>query len=203
MKKAAQRQPAHLASFRTEKSTTVGTLAISQPQRGSQLMKFARFLTVGRNAGPSSALSQQAIINFARGETFDAQIKAAEDPNLEMIMRAFNRAFIFEAADKAGERVSKLILLWRRIHWLQQQDGLNWYSNELERSEFIANAQSKINCIFVGPDGKYVVEPLCEQEDVIIADLDLDALDRERMTLDVSGHYNRSDLFAFQVETKG
>ena len=48
-----------------------------------------------------------------------------------------------------------------------------------------------------------MVEPLCEQEDVIIADLDLDALDRERMTLDVSGHYNRSDLFTFRVETKG
>jgi len=54
-----------------------------------------------------------------------------------------------------------------------------------------------------GPDGRYVVEPLCEQEDIIIADLDLDALDRERMTLDVSGHYARSDLFTFQVETKG
>ena len=54
-----------------------------------------------------------------------------------------------------------------------------------------------------GPDGRYVVEPLCEQEDIIIADLDLDALDRERMTLDVSGHYNRSDLFTFRVETKG
>src|SRR4029077_8382049 len=54
-----------------------------------------------------------------------------------------------------------------------------------------------------GPDGKYVVEPLCDQEDIIIADLDLDALDRERMTLDVSGHYNRSDLFTFKVETKG
>jgi predicted amidohydrolase len=54
-----------------------------------------------------------------------------------------------------------------------------------------------------GPDGEYVVEPLCEKEDIIIADLDLDALDRERMTLDVSGHYNRSDLFTFRVETKG
>jgi len=54
-----------------------------------------------------------------------------------------------------------------------------------------------------GPDGRYVVEPLCEQEDIIIADLDLDALDRERMTLDVSGHYARSDLFTFQVGTKG
>jgi len=64
---------------------------------------------------------------------------------------------------------------------------------------FLLNGGSTI----FGPDGKYVVEPLCEQEDVIIADLDLDALDRERMTLDVSGHYNRSDLFTFQVETKG
>jgi len=64
---------------------------------------------------------------------------------------------------------------------------------------FLLNGGSTI----FGPDGKYVVEPLCDQEDVIIADLDLDALDRERMTLDVSGHYNRSDLFAFQVKTKG
>src|SRR5258708_8101396 len=54
-----------------------------------------------------------------------------------------------------------------------------------------------------GPDGRYVTEPVCEQETIIIADLDLDAPDRERMTLDVSGHYNRSDLFTFQVETKG
>jgi nitrilase len=64
---------------------------------------------------------------------------------------------------------------------------------------FLLNGGSTI----FGPDGKYVVEPLCDQEDVIIADLDLEALDRERMTLDVSGHYNRSDLFAFQVKTKG
>ena len=63
---------------------------------------------------------------------------------------------------------------------------------------FLLNGGSTI----FGPDGKYVVEPMCDQEDVIIADLDLEALDRERMTLDVSGHYNRSDLFAFQVKTK-
>ena len=54
-----------------------------------------------------------------------------------------------------------------------------------------------------GPDGRYVTEPVCEQETIIIADLDLDTPDRERMTLDVSGHYGRPDLFAFQVETKG
>ncbi|MFZ3377132.1 MAG: carbon-nitrogen hydrolase family protein [Chthoniobacterales bacterium] len=72
--------------------------------------------------------------------------------------------------------------------------------------ELDANAESFLlyggSTIF-GPDGRYVVEPLCEREDIIIADLDLDALDRERMTLDVSGHYNRSDLFTFRVETKG
>jgi nitrilase len=72
--------------------------------------------------------------------------------------------------------------------------------------ELGANPESFLLCggsTIFGPDGRYVVEPLCEQEDIIIADLDLDALDRERMTLDVSGHYNRSDLFTFQVETKG
>jgi len=39
--------------------------------------------------------------------------------------------------------------------------------------------------------GKYVVEPVCEQETIIIAELDLNAVDREKMTLDVSGHYSR------------
>jgi predicted amidohydrolase len=50
-----------------------------------------------------------------------------------------------------------------------------------------------------GPDGNYVTEPACEREATIIVDLDLDAIDRESMTLDVSGHYNRPDLFVFRV----
>ncbi len=51
----------------------------------------------------------------------------------------------------------------------------------------------------IGPNGRYIVEPCFDQETTIIAQLDLSAVDEERMTLDVSGHYNRPDIFDFQV----
>jgi len=51
----------------------------------------------------------------------------------------------------------------------------------------------------IGPNGRYIVEPCFDQETTIIAQLDLSAVDEERMTLDVSGHYNRPDIVDFQV----
>ncbi|MBA3651270.1 MAG: carbon-nitrogen hydrolase family protein [Chthoniobacterales bacterium] len=51
----------------------------------------------------------------------------------------------------------------------------------------------------IGPDGKYVVEPVYEKETIVTAELDLNAVDREKMTLDVSGHYSRPDIFSFNV----
>ncbi len=51
----------------------------------------------------------------------------------------------------------------------------------------------------IGPDGKYIVEPVFEEETIIVAALDLNAVDREKMTLDVSGHYSRPDIFDFRV----
>nr|AAR97504.1 nitrilase [uncultured organism] len=47
----------------------------------------------------------------------------------------------------------------------------------------------------IGPDGKYIVEPLFDREAILTADLELAACDREKMTLDVTGHYSRPDLF--------
>ncbi|CAN5774425.1 hypothetical protein BH20VER1_BH20VER1_07560 [soil metagenome] len=51
----------------------------------------------------------------------------------------------------------------------------------------------------IGPDSKYIVEPVYEQETILTAELDMDAVDREKMTLDVSGHYSRPDVFNFRV----
>ena len=51
----------------------------------------------------------------------------------------------------------------------------------------------------IGPDGCYVVEPVVDREELIVAELDLAFVDRERMTLDVSGHYHRPDLFRFEL----
>jgi len=55
----------------------------------------------------------------------------------------------------------------------------------------------------IGLDGKYIVEPVFEEEIIITAELDLNALDREKMTLDVSGHYSRPDIFRFQLKANG
>jgi nitrilase len=49
----------------------------------------------------------------------------------------------------------------------------------------------------IGPDAAYVVEPVFDREEMIVADLDLAQIDREAMTLDVSGHYARPDIFHF------
>ncbi len=50
-----------------------------------------------------------------------------------------------------------------------------------------------------GPRGNAVLEPVFGQEGLRYADLDLAELDRERMTLDVAGHYARPDVFEFRV----
>jgi predicted amidohydrolase len=50
----------------------------------------------------------------------------------------------------------------------------------------------------IGPDSQYVVQPAFNREELIVADLDLMQIDREAMTLDVSGHYARPDLFRFE-----
>ncbi len=49
------------------------------------------------------------------------------------------------------------------------------------------------------PRGKYVVEPVFEQKTIITAELDLNAVDREKMTLDVSGHYSRANVSDFRI----
>jgi nitrilase len=51
----------------------------------------------------------------------------------------------------------------------------------------------------IGPDGSYVVEPVHDNAMILTAELDLGAVRREKMTLDVSGHYARRDAFEFRV----
>ncbi len=55
----------------------------------------------------------------------------------------------------------------------------------------------------IGPDGRYIVEPVFDEERIVFAELDLKAIDKERMTLDVTGHYQRADLFDLKVRSIG
>jgi len=54
------------------------------------------------------------------------------------------------------------------------------------------------SCI-IAPDGSYVVEPVFDEETIITAELDLTLIDKEKMTLDVSGHYHRPDVFDLKL----
>ena len=54
----------------------------------------------------------------------------------------------------------------------------------------------------IGPDGAYLAEPVSDTATTIMADLDLARLTEERLTLDVTGHYARPDIFAFRVASR-
>jgi predicted amidohydrolase len=61
-------------------------------------------------------------------------------------------------------------------------------------SRWVENGGSAI----IGPDSRYLLDPVFDREELLVADLDLTEIDRETMTLDVTGHYARPDLFRFE-----
>jgi predicted amidohydrolase len=54
------------------------------------------------------------------------------------------------------------------------------------------------SCV-VGPEGHYVAGPVFDEETILMAELDPAAVDKARMTLDVSGHYHRPDIFEVKL----
>ncbi len=50
------------------------------------------------------------------------------------------------------------------------------------------------SCI-IAPDGRYLAGPVFDEETILTATLELAEIDREKMTLDVAGHYHRPDIF--------
>jgi nitrilase len=67
-----------------------------------------------------------------------------------------------------------------------------------QRVEWLERGGSAI----VGPDARYIVEPVYDREELILADLNLNEIDQESLTLDVSGHYSRPDVFTFRTRTE-
>ena len=70
--------------------------------------------------------------------------------------------------------------------------------NELQdkKDHLLLNGGS---CI-VGPDGHYVMEPVWDKEGVFVTEVDLNKCYQERMALDVTGHYQRNDVFKLDVK---
>jgi len=53
-----------------------------------------------------------------------------------------------------------------------------------------------------GPDGACLAGPVFDTETILTAELDLARIAEERMTLDVTGHYSRPDVFEFGLREK-
>jgi nitrilase len=62
-------------------------------------------------------------------------------------------------------------------------------------ADVLANGGS---CI-AGPDGEWVVEPVIDEEDLLVAMLDHSRVRAERQNFDPSGHYSRPDVFQLRV----
>jgi len=68
----------------------------------------------------------------------------------------------------------------------------------LKKPEISGNLLNGGSCV-IDPRGDYVVEPVFEKETLITASIDIGQAVEERMSLDTSGHYQRDDVFTFEV----
>ncbi|MBB5215330.1 carbon-nitrogen hydrolase family protein [Parapusillimonas granuli] len=55
---------------------------------------------------------------------------------------------------------------------------------------------------FIGPDGRMIGEPLIDDEGIVYADIDLSRCIQPRQMHDITGHYNRFDVFDLRVNRK-
>jgi predicted amidohydrolase len=53
----------------------------------------------------------------------------------------------------------------------------------------------------IGPDGSLLAGPVFNEEEILTAELDLARIAEESLTLDVTGHYSRPDLFDVKLKT--
>lgn len=67
--------------------------------------------------------------------------------------------------------------------------------------ELLARPNSAFSGV-IGPDGRVVGEPLIDKEGIIYAEIDLNRCIQPRQMHDITGHYNRFDIFDLQVNRR-
>jgi predicted amidohydrolase len=126
-----------------------------------------------------------------------------------------------QAMHLAGEHIH--LALWPKVHEMHQVASRHYafegrcfviaigqilqvkdMPNELRMPDELAHQPEYFllnggSCV-VAPSGQYLLEPQFDREAILYVDIpDLMQTYRERMTLDVTGHYNRNDVFSFDV----
>lgn len=70
-----------------------------------------------------------------------------------------------------------------------------------ESRELLARRNSAFSGV-IGPDGRVIGEPLIDEEGIVYADIDLNRCIQPRQMHDITGHYNRFDIFDLQVNRR-
>lgn len=70
-----------------------------------------------------------------------------------------------------------------------------------EARELLARPNSAFSGV-IGPDGRVVGEPMIDKEGIVYAEIDLNRCIQPRQMHDITGHYNRFDIFDLQVNRR-
>ena len=128
-------------------------------------------------------LTRQAMHNS--GE----QIHAAVWPNVHELLQVACRSYAFEG--RCFVLAAGQVMRVKEI-----PSGLKLPDKFHDRpDELVLRGGSAI----IGPNGKYITEPVYDKEDIIVAELNMREILKEKMALDVTGHYQREDIFDFKI----
>ncbi|MEV6425967.1 carbon-nitrogen hydrolase family protein [Streptomyces sp. NPDC051662] len=70
-----------------------------------------------------------------------------------------------------------------------------------ETRKLLARPRNALSGIF-GPDGRPVTEPLVDDEGIVYGEIDLARCIQPKQMHDITGHYNRFDIFRLQVDNR-
>lgn len=62
--------------------------------------------------------------------------------------------------------------------------------------------ESRGGSAIIGPDGKYLCEPVFDVETIVMAEIDLDAIRWSKLWMDNTGHYARPDVFQLRWDKR-
>jgi predicted amidohydrolase len=75
---------------------------------------------------------------------------------------------------------------------------------ELELTESLKNDADSLTLrggsAIIAPDGRVIAGPVFDEETILTADIDTSRIAEESLTLDVTGHYSRPDIFEFELK---
>lgn len=147
-------------------------------------------LICGENSNPLAIFALTAEATRVHVMSWPNHFPTISDPmrnRVEIDSKAFaqmSKAYVVSACGAVDDRMVDLLEL----------------SDEDEG--FIRNPDLTGGSLIVAPDGRTIAGPLGADEDILYADLDLEAGIKMKLRHDFAGHYNRPDVFQMRVNVQ-